>query len=219
MGSWLNENGLQFWSILNPALWSATRQSFAARVNESLKFLKSVKSDFLKGESDQQVAQEKDGGFILQIVGSTPNGRTDYYRVLADKDDYFGTIANSGFLNRYVTVTGAVVFGSNPTIALPGGSTPGLLKANLLGGEGGAVKPVFGTWYTGAGALRPVDGSVTEVYQKSGSYGGDDDLFDLAFYAGAEDSQDEGRLMLFENAAHGCAFQLTFFFGPRCEQS
>jgi len=89
------------------------------------------------------------------------------------------------------------------------------LISNLLGSESGDTKPVFGTWYTGSGASRPISGSSTRVFQKSGSYNGGDDNYSIALFAGVD--EDAGHLMLYEDAPHGVAFQLTFFIGPKCE--
>ncbi len=217
MGSWYDENGRRFWSILNPALWSTTKQSFASRINENLKFLKNVKADFLSGFSDPQVGQEKNGGFILEVVGSTPSGSTGYYRTLADKDEYSGTLVSGGFLNRYVIVMGSFMFLSSPSNALPGGSNEGLLISNLLGSEGGDVKPLFGTWYTGSGVSRPISGGSTRVFQKTGTYNNGTENYTIDFFAGSSGGQDDGRLMFYEAAPHGVAFHFTFLLGPRCE--
>lgn len=217
MSSWYDESGNRFWSIVSPALWSATKQGFASHINDSLQFLKNIKADFVRGDSDAQVAQASNGGCILQVVGSTPNGSTGYYRVLADRDDYMGTRAWDGFLNRYITAMGSIIFLATPSNALPSGPNEGLLISNILGSDSGDVKPILGAWYTGPGSARPIDGGSNRVFQKSGTYDSGDKQYNIAFYVGAQNTEDEGRLMLFEDAPNGVAFQLTFFIGPRCE--
>ncbi|MBZ0273134.1 hypothetical protein K8I61_13940 [bacterium] len=219
MASWTDSSGLKYAHMLTPALWTPTRQSFAARVIENLKFFRSVKSDFVRGASDTQTGNENDGGFILHVAASTPTGSAGSYRTLADKDDYAGTLAGEGFLNRYVTAIGSFMFLDSPANALPGGSNEGLLISNLAGSDGGDVKPLFGTWYTGLGASRPISGGSTRVFQKSGTYNGGADNYDLAFFAGATGSEDDGRFVVYENAPHGVALQALFVFSPRFEQS
>jgi hypothetical protein len=217
MASWYDDGGNRFWSILSPALWSATKQSFAAKINESLKFLKSVKADFLRGASDPQVHQLSNGGFILEAIGSTPNGAEDAYRILADRDIYSGALPADGFLNRYITFMGSFQFLANPSNVLPGGTYEGNLKSNLLGSDSGDIKPIVGSWYTSSGATRPIDAGSTRVFRKSGTYNGGIDDYHLSFYAGSNGSEDEGRLMLLEEAPHGAAFHFIFFVGPKCD--
>lgn len=217
MAFWNNNAGQWFRNMISPALWSATRQQFAADVIDNAAFLRSAAGVFLRGWSDPQVQQENDAGFAIEVVGSTATGSSGVYRILADQDDYSGTNIAHGFLNRFVTVMGSFMFLDAPANALPGGENEGLLISNLLGNDGGAVKPIFGSWYTGGGLTRPVDGASTRAFQKSGAYGGEAHSYDVALFAGAEGSQDEGRLMLFENADHGLAFHFVLFCGPRCE--
>lgn len=217
MSSWNTNSGDAFVAQNAPGLWTPTRQSFAARLTENARFLRAVKCDFVRGRSDAQVEQERDGGFALHVVGSTPTGSDGAYRALADRDDYGGMLPSGGFTNRYITVCGSAIFLDHPANALPGGSSEGLLKSNLLGSEGGSVKPIFGAWYTGGGVARPVDGSSTRVFQKTGTYNDGEHYYELAFFAGAAGSDDEGRLMLYERAPHGVAFQLLFWCSPRCE--
>ncbi|MCB1152660.1 hypothetical protein KDL45_03345 [bacterium] len=218
MAFWYNDGSQRFHTLSNPGLWTATKQSFAAFLNESVQFLRTVKADYLRGISDAQVQQENDGGYMLHVVGTTPNGSTGYYRTLADRDLYSGTLASGNFRHRYITVMGSFIFLETPVNAIPGGIAESLLICNLLKGEGNDVKPMLGTWYTSGGSSRPIDGSSTRVFQRTGTYDDGDHDYELCLYAGADESEDDGKLILYENAPHGVAFNFLFFISPRCEQ-
>ncbi len=120
MPLWSDDSGNNFSQGTDPALWSPTKQSFAARLNQNINFHKWIKTDFVRGDSDPQVSQSNNGGFIIQVVGSTPSGSSGYYRSLANAGDYGGMLVRYGFLNRFITVMGSCIFLATPSNALPG---------------------------------------------------------------------------------------------------